>query len=1131
MAFSLEDPDCDLESISKVRGQSVVDRLFQSFSGKADVTHPRIVVLRKALDLLLATHRSLVLEQNSLPRDKAVQTPQILYEPKARRTIYGLFDLISLEGIYPSLSPGVGVPLERRVKSVLPAGVIAKQAPLSGREDRDLGLLQEIVDRLLGVYPNARTGISPICRERVLVDLIAACGELAFGPDAKEEHIKARYTDLFKNLVDEYVSHSFFHGCVISSTKATGKEYEYCVDRTNAERFATASTPAPDLLPILTSLLLPTTPAWLRPHLLAPLSLVPLRPGGVRHTIEFIASACPLPPETQNRGGADVAPVPGTSRGPPLPLEALAHASRLLSSIPSHLSPQEYYSQLAPQLFDLLDGGAGPEIATAAAFTIASVLGRKAHGAPGEAGWNAFAEPLFARIDPSITNTSALNSTQGGCFSLVLVPESELELAVTRLVALTTSHPNPGLTKRLLGRVFLPLWGLLCFAKKTNKTTWYDRAVTLTQLYLKLSASEKEVIKLAEEILFDGRIAGRGGWVYGLGSEGGVELRRRPEKDNQITDMIEKVDEIDARVREFVFLLSSGVVDDRSISEVFLNISRRLLQQSHSPDNSSQRLAIPGRSGSRDPLQTLVSAKIVQRLLEMSREKLTEKPTEMFELIQQILVEFVERFKTQMRQREELRAPSLAGLGNIVQLPTSANGANTEATAGDESIDIVSTGLSLLTAILTSFDSDISERDENTLTSIQNSLKFLSSSSNAGVPITLSKTAANLLSLLSVHSSLLPPTSLVSSNLSDPLIEDKKTYALALSYLGETLVPVRVQGLHLLEALIQSRSALLDIEATVTLLLSLLQDEDEFIYLNVIKTLTTLADRHGNAVTKTLVERYVDRGEDLRLDQRLRLGEALLRIIQRTGAALVEETARVLGEGMMEVAGRRGQRLKEMEEKQRLIEKREARNREAKEAWGGEVPQIGEDDERHEDKGAEILAKIVEGWESKSGEDTRVRTSALSIYGAAIETNAAGLGSQLISTAIDLAISILTIEKQEERAILRRAAAMLILSVLKAIDEAEEGGRNLGFGFAGENLAEVITVLSYAQTTDNDGLVREYAETIVKELEMWRVKSLVRASSSSVNIPSSLANLEGGGLAGLPRGNLGDAQPYIEEIE
>ncbi|KAH0541997.1 hypothetical protein FGG08_003546 [Glutinoglossum americanum] len=1062
-AIGFLEPVLTRESISQARGQSIVDRLFQRLPpGRIDTAHPRIAVIRRALSLLLGIHRSLALEQDGLPGDENLETPALLYELKVRRTIYGLFDLISLEGIYPLLSPGVGIPLERRVKSVLPAGVITRKAPPSRIGDQSLDLLQEVVESLQGVYSNRRIGLGPICQERTLVDLISATGELAFGDKVEDESVKVKYTDLFKILVDE--------------------------------------------------------------------------PSGVRQTIEFIASTVPPPPpETQSRDNTNAVTVPDVSRGPALPFEALNQASRLLSSIPSHLTPQEYFSQLAPQLFGLLDGEAGPEMAKASAFVIAGILGRKTHGAPGEAGWNVFAEPLLACLDPFINGTGTSHSAHDGQLSSTLVPESELKLSLKRLIALTTSHPNPSLAKRLIGRVFLPLWGLLCFAKKTNKTIWYEQTGILIRLYLKLSAGAKEIIKLAGELLFDGRIAGDGsaGWMYGPGREGGIGIRRRPKTDTQIYNFIEHVREINARVGEFLIIIGSGAVDDGSVSEVFLSISRRLLWQSHSPDTLPQRLVIGGDgiNDSSNHLRALICVKIVQGLLEGSREKLAEKPTQMFELIEQLLEGFVERCKNQRQMQEEPEKPSLAGIGNIVQFSTSVNRAATLVTAEDESTDIMSIALSLLTTILSTFDSGISKQDENILVSIQNSLEFLSFP-GAGIPNTLSSTATNLLSLLSIHSSLIAPTPLAPLDSPNPLVEDKKTYALALSYLGETLVPVRVQGLHLLEALIQSRSPLLDIQATVTLLLSLLRDEDEFIYLNAIKTLTILADRHGNAVTKALVVRYVDRGEDLGLDQRLRLGEALLRIVQRTGTALVEDTARVLGEGMMEVAGRRGQRLKEMEERQRQVRMEEARNREAEDAWGGEVPQISEDEERHKDEKTEALANIIKGWETKTGEeDVRVRTSALSICGAAIEANALGLGSLLISTAIDLAISILTIENQDQGTILRRAAAMLILSVFKALDEAQENGRNLGFGFAGQNLVEAITVLSYVQATDSDGLVREYAETIVKELETWHVKSLLRAPSTPGDNPSTLTTL-GGRLVGLPLGNPeGNTRPSIEEIE
>jgi hypothetical protein len=89
------------------------------------------------------------------------------------------------------------------------------------------------------------------------------------------------------------------------------------------------------------------------------------------------------------------------------------------------------------------------------------------------------------------------------------------------------------------------------------------------------------------------------------------------------------------------------------------------------------------------------------------------------------------------------------------------------------------------------------------------------------------------------------------------------------------------------------------------LLLSLLQDEDEFIYLNAIKSLSLLALYHPRTVVKMLVERYLDREEEMGLDQRLRLGEALMKTVEGLGEVLVGETARVVGQGMIEVAGRR----------------------------------------------------------------------------------------------------------------------------------------------------------------------------------------------------------------------------------
>jgi len=51
---------------------------------------------------------------------------------------------------------------------------------------------------------------------------------------------------------------------------------------------------------------------------------------------------------------------------------------------PSSVTPEVWYSGIAPQLLPLLDGTEGPELTKAASYIIGfGILGRKATGAPG----------------------------------------------------------------------------------------------------------------------------------------------------------------------------------------------------------------------------------------------------------------------------------------------------------------------------------------------------------------------------------------------------------------------------------------------------------------------------------------------------------------------------------------------------------------------------------------------------------------------------------------------------------------------------------------------------------------------------------------------------------------------------
>ena len=106
--------------------------------------------------------------------------------------------------------------------------------------------------------------------------------------------------------------------------------------------------------------------------------MIPLREEGVRACLEFAFAVHP-----SSTVKLSEAAVP-QKRGANITHEALVLASNLLSVPPSTVTPDEWYSGIAPQLFALLDGGEGPELKKVVAYVIGfGILGRKASGAPG----------------------------------------------------------------------------------------------------------------------------------------------------------------------------------------------------------------------------------------------------------------------------------------------------------------------------------------------------------------------------------------------------------------------------------------------------------------------------------------------------------------------------------------------------------------------------------------------------------------------------------------------------------------------------------------------------------------------------------------------------------------------------
>ncbi|EKD15271.1 protein required for cell viability [Drepanopeziza brunnea f. sp. 'multigermtubi' MB_m1] len=859
------------------------------------------------------------------------------------------------------------------------------------------------------------------------------------------------------------------------------------------------------LIPVLNLLIQPSrVQPWLRSPLVSALARLPLRPRGVHHTIEFVLQVHP-----SNSASAS------TGRGASISHEALNSASRLLSSPPAGMLPEDWFSGIAPQLLSLLDGEGEPGMERAAAFIIGfGVLGRKQFGAPGTPGWNAFVDPILGDIDPTAVSTNIRDTDSrtspdsieflGGMKVLVL--SGDVKKGIHRLYTLLTSHPHPSLSKRLLRPILLPLWSLSCRSQGNQKTEREicEPARRLLKTLLQLSPTSTEthgppstrdlLLSILENITFKGRSESRQPhWSYASSKDGGVQIEEVRTSKTGASSQLDLVS-IDTATDSFISLLQDTPDFKPEISSLFMHLCKKWLAESA---RTSEPVIITrlGRTDDRkvDTVESsLIEAKVMHKMMTSFPENLVDDSRQVLELVNKVLLDF---------------------------LATTGGG------SGDE--DIVAVALSLLNIVLTSPSFKETPNINSCLASIEDCLGSVSRK-----PLDVSSTAQNLLMLLRFRDSIndAEPNSMATPT--ERQVEDRKSYSLAMSYLTATdsPPPVRAQGLELLSALIRAGSAILDIPALLVLFSSLLQDDEEYIYLRAIKSFIQLSHRHPKSVMGDLIERYVDSQEESGLDQRLRLGEALLQVIQCNPLAFNSKTSKSVCQGLLFVAGRRGYRPQAEQQQEKKNKLKRKQNSEADEAWGGEVPQLDEVlGESHEDN--EILSQIVAGWESKRGqEDVRIRASAISILGSAIEANIEGMGSLIISAALDLSIYILTLEPGPEKGILRRSAIRLIMNFVKALDTARSEGKRLGFGFVGQSLDDVRRVLKYIEGTDVDGLVRQHARDTIEGLEAWEINALIPPPTQREQ--TSLRELAGltitpGGVSD-PDGRI---RPRIVEIE
>lgn len=142
--------------------KSIAARLAELQDGADVPLETRQHLLQEASRLLTSINEAVIYDLSS-------DGPKKAYDSRLLGVVYNLLDVLVLEGIYPSLPPGVGNLSERRTKSLLwrrPDSSYVSPPPGNG-------LIESALLCLDGFIATPDSGIENIIRHRLLADLIA----------------------------------------------------------------------------------------------------------------------------------------------------------------------------------------------------------------------------------------------------------------------------------------------------------------------------------------------------------------------------------------------------------------------------------------------------------------------------------------------------------------------------------------------------------------------------------------------------------------------------------------------------------------------------------------------------------------------------------------------------------------------------------------------------------------------------------------------------------------------------------------------------------------------------------------------------------------------------------------------
>jgi len=660
-------------------------------------------------------------------------------------------------------------------------------------------------------------------------------------------------------------------------------------------------------------------------------------------------------------------------------VEKLDHVASILLLKPKSLTTIEYFTSIGNQCYNILVNINRPTISTTICHFMEKLWLKNPRVVQ-----DFFLKRIWENLNPPSDSTK-----------LVLVGEIALNNNINVLISLT----QRGLTSDLLVALFMPiavpLWSYYAFLRSHGKSSDITQNIIVGFLTL-VGDSENFAVdaldSMAKNLVSDGGEH----WKFRLGPNQLVEIC----PDNEGMDAVDAEKKVlsfikllDSNCKLFVELLKQ--VDHEVILKLFVRILSRWLKD-QSVDTSL---------GDENPFVKLIDLRLLESIGNEFKDRLAQSPFDILDLVSTIL---------QYRVKNESGASKM----DVDEGADSDDEDSDDEQEDSVNSDVVSTVLELLSAII--LESNPAEIDERCRDKLKVILRLLKS---RYLDLSTAKALGERISLLLNGDA---PTT-------DETEAQRRILTRAITNLNDPLVPIRAHGLYLLRQLVEQQSSVLTVDFVVNLHLMQLKDPEPFIYLNVIKGLGSLLEWNAGDVLPILLLIYTntDNSDDKdkfetkeekteNLDERLRIGEVLLRYVQQQDEAFTGQNAKMVFNAALKL-----------------------------------IRRPANDADRIDD---------------------RLRMSAMSILGVCCSVNPLGVYGSL-ELALDCALGILDLETGKDSAIMRRSAVVLIYDLIAGTSKTDK------VPFPKLYRDKVLTLLRYAVEQDNDLLVREQAQDVLNYIE------------------------------------------------